>query len=329
MTGSNTTDAGIIAYAAGGIGNLGPGLDVLGCALTGAGDEVEVWWTNTPGIQVIDAGHVALPTDVARNACALAAHAVLRRMEAQHHRSAQGLALRVRKGLPLCAGQGGSSASAVAAAVAVNQLCVDAGFAGLDRVGLLQASLEAESTISGWHLDNIAGSLMGGVICVLGMDPPDVANIPVHCDIWFALAHPNIQVRTADARAVLPPSVSREVLVAQLGSVASMVTALAVGDLALFGRAMVDRVAEGPRSALIPGLLAAKWAATNAGAVGAGISGSGPTTFAVCASEVLALAAATAMCASYSASGLACTSRVAQIDFAGATWRRTPRVETR
>jgi homoserine kinase len=314
----NDAGAGVIAYAPGGIGNLGPGLDVLGCAITGAGDQVLAWWTDRPGVVVVDAGHPDLPTEPSQNACAIAARAVLDR--AVGIDAARGIALRTMKGLPLAAGQGGSSASAVAAAVAVNQLVVMAGGDSLDRVGLLQAGLESEAAVAGRHLDNVASALMGGVICVRDIDPPDVSNVPVNMDLWFALAHPSIRVRTADARAVLPSLFPRSTLVAQLASVASLVNALCIGDSALFGRSLVDLVAEPARSTLVPGFRAAKLAAMDAGALGVSLSGSGPTTFAACASEREALAAAEAMRWAYEAAGHSCNTRVATIDFEGARW---------
>ena len=317
---------GIRAYAPGGIGNLGPGLDVLGCALTGAGDEVHVWWTDEPGVTVVDAGHPELPTDPALNACAIAARWVLQRAVGIDDGGApgvfagRGIALHTYKGLPLSAGQGGSSASAVAAAVAANQLVVAAGGDALDRIGLLHAALAAETAVAGRHLDNIAASFLGGVTCVRSVDPPDVSSVPVAADLWFALAHPAIRVRTADARAVLPQWYPRETLVAQLASVASLVTALCTGNHALIGRSLTDYVAEPPRAQLVPGFAQAKLAAIDAGALGASLSGSGPTTFAVCSSEIVAIAAGEAMRWAFEAAGHACGTRVAQIDFAGARW---------
>lgn len=310
---------GVVAFAPGSLGNLGPGLDVLGCALTGAGDEVHAWWTDTPGVTVIDPGHPDLSPDPSRHACAIAAHAVLHRTP----HITRGVALSVRKGLPLSAGQGGSGASAVAAVVAVNQLIIRAGGDALDRSGLLATSLVAESQVAGRHLDNLAASLLGGVICVRAIDPPDVSNVPANVPLWFALAHPDIRLRTADARAVLPLSYSRETLVAQMASVASLVTGLARGDLSLIGRSIVDHVAEPARSALIPGFAAAKLAALDAGALGASLSGSGPTTFGLCASEAEAQAVAEAMRWAYAAAGHACSARVATVDFEGARWHVT------
>ncbi len=314
----NATRGGIIAYAPGSIGNIGPGLDVLGCALTGPGDEVHAWWAeHALGVTVVEAGHPDLPSDASRNACAIAAQAVLDRAPHLH----RGVHLAVRKGLPLSGGQGGSGASAVAAAVAVNQLIVQAGGDALDTPGLLATSLVAEASVAGRHLDNLAASLMGGVICIRGTDPPDVSSVPVNVPLWFALAHPAIHLRTADSRAVLPQFFPRETLIAQLASVASLVTGLVNGDLGLIGRSLTDYVAEPARAALIPGFDAAKRAALESGALGASLSGSGPTTFAACGTEAEAMASAEAMRWAYEAAGHMCSSRVATLDFAGATWR--------
>ncbi len=309
---------GIVASAPGSIGNLGAGLDVLGCAVTGPGDEVHAWWSEQSlGVTVVDAGHPDLPTDAPRNACAIAAQAVLDRAPHLH----RGVNLAVRKGLPLSGGQGGSGASAVAAAVAVDQLIVQAGADALGTVGLLATSLVAETSVAGRHLDNLAASLIGGVICVRGIDPPDVSRVPVNVPLWFALVHPSIHLRTADSRAVLPHFFPRETLIAQMASVASLVTGLVNGDLGLIGRSLTDYVAEPARAALIPGFAAAKQAALESGALGASLSGSGPTTFAACGSEAEAIASAEAMRWAYEAAGHVCSSRVATLDFTGATWR--------
>ncbi|MGV3709938.1 MAG: homoserine kinase [Gemmatimonas sp.] len=309
---------GIVAYAPGSIGNFGPGIDVLGCALVGAGDEVRVTVNSTPGVIIEDAGHPALTTNPARHASAIAARAVLQRAGVPDF----GLSMWVRKGLPLAAGQGGSAASAIAAAVAVNALLSDHGIDALDTLALLDAALVAETIVAGRHLDNLAPSLVGGMVCVRSIDPIDFVQVPVNCTMFIALAHPDIAVRTADARAALPAFVSREMLVQQLAATSALVTGLAAGDIALVGRAMTDYYAEPARAGLVRGFVEAKRAAIEAGALGGSFSGSGPTTFMVCETEAIALAVAEAMRWSYEVSGVACTSRVTTIDFEGARWRR-------
>ncbi len=300
------------AFSPGSIGNLGPGLDVLGCAVTGAGDRVHARWTDGHAIVLEDAGHPDLPTDPAKHACAIAANAVLRACNATE----RGLCLRVTKGLPLSAGQGGSAASAVAAAVAVHALLGEP----LTPMTLLACCLEAESAVAGRHLDNLAPSLLGGVVTVLSTDPPDVARVPVHTAPWFAMAYPHITVRTADARAVLPQFLPRATAIAQLASVSALVTALASGDLALLGRSLVDHIAEPARAPRVPGFADALAAARDSGAVGGSFSGSGPTTFAVCADEATATRAANAMQQAYRATGATCDTRVVTIDMQGARW---------
>ena len=310
--------AGVVAYAPGSIGNFGPGMDMLGCALTGAGDEVHAKVIDTPGIVVLDSGHADLSTDAEQHACAIAARAVLQRAGVPN----LGIALNVTKGLPLSAGQGGSAASSVAAAVAVNALLADINIDSLDTHSLLSACLVAESAVAGRHLDNIAPSLLGGVCCIRCIDPPDVSRIPVTAQLWIALAHPHILVRTADARSVLPQFVPRQLLVDQLASVGALITGLVTGDLDLIGRALVDHYAEPARAALVPGFYEAKRAAVDAGALSGSFSGSGPTTFMICATQAIALAAAEAMRWSFEVSGVSCSARVATIDFEGARWHR-------
>ncbi len=300
------------AFAPGSIGNLGPGLDVLGCAITGPGDRVQVRHIAGREIVLEEAGHPDLPTDPARHACAIAADAVRRAVGAPN----AGFALRVHKGLPLSAGQGGSAASAVAAAVAVHALLGEP----LPPMQLLACCLEAESAVAGRHLDNLAPSLLGGVVTILGLDPPDATLVPVQVSPWFAMAHPHIAVRTADARAVLPESVSRATMVAQLASVSALVTALVTGNFALLGRSLVDHVAEPARAPRVPGFTQALDAAKRAGAVGGSFSGSGPTTFAVCETRETAERAAAGMRDAFVAAGLACDTRVETIDTVGARW---------
>jgi homoserine kinase len=294
---------------------MGPGLDVLGCAVTGAGDSVTAEWCDEPGVVVRDPGHAELPSDPALHASAIAASAVLRQALGGGARPpAAGIALTVRKELPLSAGQGGSAASAVAGAVATNALCGSP----LPAEALLDACLLAESTVAGRHLDNLAPSLLGGICLVRSMDPIDVVRLPVPDGLFIVLAHPSQRLRTADARAVLPAMVDRATALHQAAQVGAIVAALASGDLALLGRAIDDRIAEPARAPLIPGFLDAKAAAITAGALGASISGAGPTIFALAGDRACAQAVAVAMEAAFAAQGIASSVRVCEVDRQGA-----------
>jgi len=303
------------AFAPASIGNLGPGLDVLGCAVTGTGDTVVAEWCDEPGIVVRDPGHAELPTDPALHSSAIAATAVLRQALGGGARPpASGVALTVTKGLPLAAGQGGSAASAVAGAVAANALCGSP----LTTNALLDACLLAEATVAGRHLDNLAPSLLGGICLVRSMDPIDVVRLPVPSSLFVVLAHPSQRLRTADARAVLPAMIDRGVALHQAAQVGAIVAALASGDLALLGRAIDDRIAEPARAPLIPGFRDAKAAALAAGALGASISGAGPTTFALTPDRACADAVAIAMEAAFAAQAVECQVRVCEVDRVGA-----------
>ncbi|MFL5620622.1 MAG: homoserine kinase [Gemmatimonadaceae bacterium] len=305
----------VVVSVPGGIGNLGPGLDVLGCAVAGLRDEVTAEWCDAPGVSLLDAGHPELPTDPARHTSAIAAAAVLdvaRRRGAPL--PAPGVALTVRKALPLSGGQGGSAASAVAGAVAADALCGSV----LDRTSLLSCCLLAEETVAGRHLDNIAPSLLGGIVLVRSVDPIDVVRLPIPDGLRIVLVHPAQRLRTSDARGVLPASLPRSLALHQMAQVAAIVAACYSNDLALLGRSIDDRIAEPARAPLLPGFLAAKEAAMTAGALGASISGAGPTAFALVAGEEVAERVATAMRDAYARAGVESSTRVTHVDPNGA-----------
>jgi homoserine kinase len=301
------------AFAPGGIGNVGPGLDILGLALAGEGDTVQAEWSETPGIQIRDPGHRELSRDPRRHTSSLAAQAVLDQVGAGH-RGQRGIALTVRKGLPLSGGQGGSAASAVAGAVAVNALLGEP----LDRLQLVNAALAAEETVAGRHADNIAPSLFGGIVLIRSLEPLELVHLPVPDELLVVVARPDQRMRTADARAVLPAEVSRAVALHQAAQVGALIAALASNDYALLGRAIDDRIAEPVRAGLLPGFREAKLAALAAGALGSSISGSGPTAFALVRGPEIAKKVAEAMAAAYAASGQRSDVRVTKVDREGA-----------
>lgn len=298
-------------FAPGSIGNVGPGLDILGLALAGPGDTVDA--RRIPGGRVIvaDPGHPDLPRSTRRHAAALAARAVLRRAgKAQRF----GLEIRVDKGLPLAGGQGGSAASAVAGAVAANILAGEP----LDDNQLMLAALEAETAVAGRHLDNIAPSLLGGLVLIRSLIGPDVIRLDPPRRLVVVLAKPDYDFATSRGRSVLPKTVDRSVALQQAANVAAMVAAARAHDVRAFGRAIDDHIAEPARAGMLPGFEAAKRAALKAGAYGCSISGSGPTAFAVTDSATAAKGIATAMERAYRRAGVDCGVRIALPDKKGA-----------
>jgi homoserine kinase len=204
----------------------------------------------------------------------------------------RGVSLTIKKGLPLSSGLGGSAASAAAAVVAVNAL-MDGG-ASLET--LMACALEGESRGAGSpHADNIAPSICGGLVLVRVPNPPDVVRLPVPTGLTAVVVHPPLEIETARARALLGDSVPLRDAVRQWANLGALVHGLHRGDFSIIGRALEDSIAEPRRASLIPGLDAIKRAAVAAGALGSGLSGSGPSLFALCASPATAVGVADAM----------------------------------
>jgi len=283
---------------------------MLGLAVSGPGDRVIAERMDKRGVTIADAGHPELPTDPTQNTAGIAALQVL----AYAGAASLGVRLTVVKGLPLAGGQGGSAASAVAGAVAVNRLLGDP----LDAMLLLTCALEAEATVAGRHADNLAPALYGGICLIRSVHPLDVVRLPIPDALRIVMAHPAQRLRTADARAVLPQQVDRPRVIAQMANVAAMVAGFYTNDLALVGRALDDQIAEPARAPLLPGFVEAKTAAMAAGALGGSISGAGPTSFYFASDDLSAQRIAHAVRDAYSALDIACETRVAHVAEHGA-----------
>ena len=279
----------IAAFAPATVSNVGCGFDVLGFALEAPGDIVAASTSERRGVEIaaIDGDDGRLPRDPAKNTASAAVQALLARLG-----SLQGITLTIQKGMPLASGIGSSGASAVAAVVAVNEL--------LGRPAPLEVLLTCamEGEIAGCgsaHPDNVAPALYGGFVLARTASPPDLVHLPVPAGLSCALLHPQIEVKTADARAVLGDSVALGDAVRQWANVGALVAGLHTGDLGLVSRALEDHVAEPKRAALVPGLPAVKAAAQRAGALGCSLSGAGPSIFALCHSRERAETAGAAM----------------------------------
>jgi homoserine kinase len=298
----------VTAYAPGSVSNLGPGFDCLGIAFTGKGDSVSARRVAEPGVRVASISNPAIPTEAARNTSAIAAAAVLRRFKCDI-----GLELTVEKGLPLAGGMGGSAASAVAGAVAAAAILE----VRAPREELVEAALEAEMVAAGRHADNVAPSLVGGGVLVLGLEPLRLFPVRVHPSVALVLVTPDYRVETAKARSVLPESLERGETIAQAASLAGLVLGLERGDDDLIRAAMFDHVAEPFRRPLYPGYGDARAAAFEAGAYGVAVSGAGPTIIAL-AHWGVAVAVGNAMVAGYQRAGIPAVAHPAEVDTAGA-----------
>lgn len=298
------------AFAPGTVANVGPGLDILGLAVAGAGDTVTAEKSGNREIRIRTSGHPEISGDLAKNTAGIAAARVC----AMASMKSVGLTLEIAKGLPLSGGQGGSAASAVAAAVAVNELLGSP----LKPAELLEPCLEAEAAVSGRHADNVAAALFGGVVLIRTLDPIDVVRLSFPEELRVVVVAPQQALRTEDARRRLPRTVSLPDALAQAAAVGAFVTALATSDFDLLRRSIEDRIAEPARAPLLPGFVAAKQAALEAGALGCSISGSGPASFAFAVGHDSARRIAKAMVDAYRSERVAASARVGPIDAAGA-----------
>lgn len=301
------------AFAPATVANLGVGFDILGMAVDGPGDRVEAFWHDTPGVHILDirGDGGRLPRDPAQNVASVAAQALL-----QHLGVTRGVGLVVHKGLPSSSGLGSSAASAVAAVVAVHALLGEP----LQRAELLAACLEGEALVSGYHADNVAPALFGGITLCNGVIAERIHRLPVPDNLFVALVTPDVEVPTASARAVLPSMVALKQMVSQTGTLAELIYAIYAGDIALMARAMeADLIIEPARAHLMPRLDAVRKASHQAGALGMVISGAGPTLCAVCNSLRSAEQVAQVMQQTYSDAGIGSAIRAVPVLAEGAT----------
>jgi len=300
------------AFAPASIANLGVGFDILGMALDGAGDVVGAEWREDGQIiiEAIEGDDGKLSHDPQKNIVGIAARALLIQLG-----EARGVTLWLKKGLPLSSGLGGSAASAVAAVMAVNGLLEKP----LPREGLLAAALEGEAAVSGYHADNVAPSLFGGIVLSNGVTMDRIQRLPTPEGLHLALVTPNVEVPTAQARAVLPSTIPLKQMVRQVGAAAELVDAIHRGDVARMARAMeADEVIEPARAHLMPYMDEVRHEAKASGALALVIGGAGPTLCGVCQRWDIAERVALAMRRVYDRHGLDCLARHTTVSLGGA-----------
>jgi len=270
------------AFAPATVANATAGFDVLGFALELPGDTVIIRISSEPGIHIkpLTGAYAELPTDPNLNTAGVAIQSLLDANQVE-----VGLDVEILKGVPMVGGMGSSASSGVAAVVAANEL-LDLKLTSLE---LLPHVLESERAATGVpHADNAAPSLMGGFTLVRSVEPMDIFPLATPADLVCVLVHPHMHIKTKYAREILPHSVSMQTATHQMGHIAGFISGLYTQDMDLISRSMVDELAEPHRGNLIPGYQTVKDAAIQAGALGCGISGSGPSMFALCNSETKA-----------------------------------------
>ncbi len=305
----------VTAFAPASIGNVAVGFDMLGLALEGVGDRVSARRTDEPGITVAEVRgldgelHPYLSTDPDHNTASIAARALWEACGGDG-----GVELKVYKGVPLQSGMGSSAASAVAAAVAVNALLEQP----LEVSKLLRYALVGEQYASGGlHADNVAPSLIGGMILCPQVLLPEVYSVPIPAGVSAVLLHPELQVNTAQARRSLAKGYTMEQWLSQQGYLAGFLTACAKDDIELIGKSLRDVIIEPQRADNVSCFAEVKAAAERGGALGVSLSGSGPSIFALCRDND-ARNLAVAMEQACRGLGIECQSWVSPLDAPGA-----------
>ncbi len=258
------------------VSNVVCGFDCLGFALSKPFDELLVRKIDEPVIRITHHDDFGLPTDAEKNVAGVALRSMLDALDADF-----GFEVEITKHIKPGSGIGSSSASSCGAVVAANHLLGDR----FSKLELADFAMEGEKLASGAkHADNVAPCIYGGFTLVRSADPLDIISLDFP-PLFATVIHPQIEIRTADARAILPKQVPLKDAIRQWSNLGSLVAALGKGDCDLIARSMEDFIVEPVRKLLIPKFDEVRSASLAAGAIGGGISGSGPSMFMLCESK--------------------------------------------
>ncbi len=239
----------------------------------------------------------------------VAAQALLTELE-----SSEGFDLVFKKKINPGSGVGSSAASCVAAVVGVNHLLGSP----FETAALIPYAMEGEQIASGSiHADNIAPALLGGFTLIRGYDPLDIKHLPYPGDMWCAVVHPQLEIKTMESRKLIPKEVSMETALQQCGNLAGLVAGLTTNDYGLISRSVTDVFAEPYRTQQLPDFQKLRQAALVAGSLGTGLSGSGPSVFSLCRGEEMATSVGKVMREHFSAHNIDSSLYVSKISEAG------------
>ncbi len=291
------------------IANVSCGFDVLGLALDAVGDEMVVRKTTEKGIKITKLTGQDLPMETHQNVAGVAGLALLAESEYDG-----GFEIEIYKNIKAGSGIGSSAASSTGAVWAMNQL-LGKPFSNLE---LVKFAMEGERLASGVaHADNVAPAIFGGFTLVRSYTPLDIVRINSPCQLFATVIHPQIEIKTSDSRKILKTTISLEDGIKQWGNLGGLIAGLYTEDYDLIGRSLEDFIVEPIRSILIPGFDKVKSESLLAGALGCGISGSGPSIFALSKGEANAQEVAKAMRHVYQKIGIDYDIHVSKINTEG------------
>jgi homoserine kinase len=277
------------------IANLSCGFDVLGLCLATAGDEMIIRKSDVKGVRITKIVGANLPLETENNVAGVAALAMLKSIKKVGNKYIPidteidfdidiaidiefGFEIEIYKHIKAGSGIGSSAASSAGAVFGINELLGQP----FSRKELVKFAMQGEKLASGnAHADNVAPCLLGGFTLVRCSNPLDIIKIDSPSELYATVVHPQIELKTSDARSVLKQTVSLKSAITQWGNVGGLVAGLYTNDYELIGRSLHDEIIEPVRSMLIPGFDLIKKSAYENGALGSGISGSGPSIFAL------------------------------------------------
>ena len=278
------------------IANLNCGFDILGLCLETIGDEMIIRKSPNKGIKITKIVGADLPIETEKNVAGVAALAIIEKLDLDY-----GFEIEIYKNIKAGSGIGSSSASAAGAVYGINELLGKQ----FSKVELVNFAMKGEVVASGSeHADNVAPCLLGGFTLIRGYEPLDIIQIASPSELYAVVLHPHIEVKTSDSRAVIQPMIPLKSAITQIGNLGGFIAGLYTNDYELIGRSLKDVIVEPFRKHLIPNFDEVKNAAIQNGALGAGISGAGPSIFALCKGKDSAENVAKAMKESYSLTGV-------------------------
>lgn len=262
-------------FAPASVSNVACGFDIMGFAIENLGIITEAAINDNGEIRLIETTGInrSLPKEIDKNITLSTIKNILTEKGIE-----SGVDVKINFQMPISSGLGSSAAAAVSAANAIDKLFD----LNLSQEELLNYSLRGEYIASGSiHADNVAPSLFGGFVLIRGYDPIDIVQIPFPENFYCVLFYNNIEIKTWHARKILKPEIPLKDAIKQWGNAAGLIAGMFMKDFGLIKRSLVDHIIEKERAILIPYFYEIKNAAMEAGALGASISGSGPTIFAV------------------------------------------------
>jgi len=291
------------------VANVSCGFDVLGFCLETVGDEMIIRKTKKKGIYITRIDGYDLPFESEKNVAGVSALALY-----DHAKPNFGFEIEIYKKIKPGSGIGSSSASASGSVFAINELLGKP----YSKTQLTNFAMKGEALASGTeHADNIAPALFGGFTLVKSAQPLEILELPTPNDLFATIIHPQIEVKTSEARAILPKEIQLKDAIKQWANVGSLVHALHLNDYTLLSKALVDVVAEPFRSQLIPFFNDVKSVALSQGALGCGISGSGPSIFALSEGIEMAKKVELAISEIYSKTGIEFYTFISKINTEG------------